>query len=110
MNAWTRTEVAALVEQRLAAASPAERITWDRYAVVPYPVPWHRVSCQLGGDEIFVLARAGDAVLVYDCVEAEFGVGRLDEFGILRDYIGGDAQFVVARRRFGEVLATTPAT
>lgn len=110
MNAWTRTEVAALVEQQLAAASPAERITWDRYAVVPYPVPWHRVSCQLGGDEIFVLARAGDAVLVYDCVEAEFGVGRLDEFGILRDYRDSDARLASVRRSFVEALASAPAT
>ena len=84
-------------------------ISRGRYAVVPFPVPWHRVSCQLGGDEVFVLARAGDEVVVYDCVEAEFGVGRLDEFGILRDFVLGAAQFDLAWRRFVEMSANVGA-
>lgn len=105
MSAWTRAEVAAFVEQQLAGWSTAAQAAWRRYAVVPFTVPWHRVSCQLGGDEIFVLARASDAVLVYDCVEAEFAVGRLDEFGILRDFRGNDAQLERVQRRFVEALA-----
>jgi hypothetical protein len=105
MAAWTFPEINALVAAQAARLQADQRAAWQRCAVQPFFVPWHRVSCQLGGDEIWVLARAGERVLVYDCVADEYGAGRLDEFGVLRDFDAADADFAAVLLEFDGAAA-----
>lgn len=56
---------------------------WARYGIEPQHVPCIRDGS--GEPEpIFVVARAGSEVLIYDDVEDRFGTGVLDSDGVLR--------------------------
>src|SRR5262245_45980286 len=49
-----------------------------------------RIPCVRAGvldpDSMWVVARAGEHVLLYDSVEEEFGAGVVDRDGVLRDW------------------------
>jgi hypothetical protein len=61
---------------------------WEAYGVMPERLPCARGDS--AGDPsretMFVVARSAENVLVYDDVEEEFGIGRMDPDGVVRHW------------------------
>jgi hypothetical protein len=89
--AWqpiSETDLRYLMAHELGRLSDAQFQCWERYGLKPEHVPCERPA-QDGPparDPIYLIARAGDEVLIYDDVEGEFGTGALDPDGVLRHW------------------------
>ncbi len=58
---------------------------WDRFKIEPEAVNCIR-SEDYGLEQIGVVARRGDEVILFDDVEEEFGIGTVGKDGVLRDW------------------------
>jgi hypothetical protein len=90
--AWqpiSETDLQYLMANELGRLSDAQFQRWERYGIKPEHVTCER-AVGAGGppsvDPIYVIARSGQEVLVYDDVEGEFGTGVLDQDGVLRTW------------------------
>ena len=62
---------------------------WEQLGLTPVPITCERRDLTGGPpvlEPIFVVARVGAEVLIYDDVEEEFGIGQLDPDGVLREW------------------------
>jgi hypothetical protein len=95
-------ELSEIVAEQLLRLDPEAEVRWHRYKVgSPQPMLCVRdtVSGAPGEPEpIYALARSGDAVLIYDDVEDEFGTGIIDPDGVLRTWgtFGEDLRWALA--------------
>jgi hypothetical protein len=90
--AWqpiSETDLQYLMANELGRLNDAQFQHWERYGLKP-----EHVQCERRAqgnkppvlDPIYVIARAGNEVLVYDDVDEEFGTGTLDADGVLRQW------------------------
>ncbi len=81
----TREALQELLDAELAEAGADAKARYDRHRSEP-----ERIKCARFGDDsvepVWVFASAGAERLGYDDEEREFGCGRLDEQGVLRDW------------------------
>jgi|SRR4051794_10850482 hypothetical protein len=76
---------------------------WERLGVMPAHVQCERDDPRGGPsalEPLFVVARVGDEVLIYDDVGEEFGVGCLDADGVLRQWATYGEELRWAIQRF----------
>jgi len=79
----SESELNSEIQRALKKMSKADLQKFTRIQVPPY-----KISCGRNGvdEEIFVVARVGNKILVYDDVENEFGVAELDASAILKNW------------------------
>jgi hypothetical protein len=88
--AWqpiSETDLQHLMANELGRLTDAQFQRWEQYGLKPEHVLCERPvhgDGQPNRDPMYVIARSGDQVLVYDDVEEQFGTGTLDPDGVLR--------------------------
>jgi hypothetical protein len=82
-NSISETEMIVFLDEQIARLDDLTRPTWKRYRV-----PLRAARCERGGERgtVFVVAAAGDEVLLFDEVKEEFGTARLDADGVIREW------------------------
>jgi hypothetical protein len=74
-----------ILEQEVASLPPDARKVYDDNAIGVVEQPCYRGE-QHGIEHVFVIARAGSRLLLFDDVEDEFAIGVPDADGVLRDW------------------------
>jgi hypothetical protein len=58
---------------------------WDKYKVSPSTITCKRTK-DYGNENIYIVARYNNEVILYDDVEEEIGMGIIDPDGLLREW------------------------
>lgn len=96
-NPISESEVTTIVQEAVARMSPEDA---KKFARIQTPI--HAIRCRHRGDlpeeNIFLVARVGSKVLVFDDVEDQFGVGDLAQSDVLEQWdLLGDLSFALTR-------------
>ena len=87
-NEWSplsRPRFDEILAEEVTGLPPDARKIYEDNAVSVVEQPCYR-SEQYGIERVFVVARAGARLLLFDDVEDEFGIGEPDNGGVLRDW------------------------
>jgi hypothetical protein len=84
-KALSRDEFQSVFELALEALEPEQRLRYDRHRIEPGRVACARYNDEIV-DELWAVAAAGGERLCYDDEELEWGTGRQDAAGVLREW------------------------
>lgn len=93
MNLNSRTDWTPISRERFenilrdeVAGLPSDALRMYQASVIPIAeYPCFRTE-QYGNESVFVVARSGEQVILFDDVEDEFGIGRPNDEGVLREW------------------------
>jgi hypothetical protein len=101
----TKDEIQRLLATEVERLDDETRPLWDRFGITPLQVKCVRIRADgtpLEPEPIFVVAREGNEVVVFDDVEEEFGTGVLNSDGQLRNWGTYGERLDWTLRRFPE--------
>jgi hypothetical protein len=81
----SRAELENRLNTEIAALPVNLRSAYTEHATAIAEQPCFR-SKQFGPERVFLVARSGKRLLIFDDVEDEFAIGVADEDGVLRDW------------------------
>jgi hypothetical protein len=81
----SRAGLESRLNAEIATLPPGLLNTYRTHATTIAGLPCFR-SEQYGTEHVFVVARSGRRLLIFDDVEDEFAIGAVDEDGVMRDW------------------------